>query len=145
MEAELVAVEEANVKVKMAASGRLIEFPIDLLAEEDQGYIRQWAEENKSYRIRIDARKKIKDSEVTKKGDTKISARKYVYTIALNNWGREAVDDATVRYRVYTDTGYKEGEYDLSMLEDKMTETFESFETTLSKSEKVTVSQSGGS
>ena len=145
MQATLISSTGTMVKAKLAANGRTVEFPIELLIDEDQEYIRTWAEENKTYKIRIDARKKMVDSDVKTQGNTRTNEKSYIYTVSVNNWGREEIDDLTVKYRVFTDEGYKEGSAELGALGQNLTDTFETFGSTLTQTKTTTIRTVGSS
>ena len=144
MKAEVVSVAESTVTVKLESNQREIQFPISVLGAEDQTYVRDWAEKNESFRIKIDARKKMKGSDNSKKGNTKTNVRSYVYNVSLQNWGSNSVPNTTLKYRVYKENGsYEEGSQEFEALISKVTENFETSEIGLKRRE--TGTSTGGS
>ena len=144
MNAELVAVNGSMVTAKLESTGREIRFPMDVLSDKDQSYIAKWAEENETFRIKIDARKKMTGSDNSKKGNTKTNVRNYVYNVSVENWGRNPVGHTTVKYRIYKECGsFMEGSTEFEQIEPKMTQAFETNGISLSRSETVSVSGGG--
>ena len=121
---ELVSVDETMIKAKH--NGKLIRFPINVLAEKDQEVVRQWAKENVRYSLRLSAKKKMKDSNSDRSDSQKSLERIYAYDISVNNFGSEQVEELDVRYKIYTDGEVKEGNEYLSFIAAKDTEAFES-------------------
>ena len=143
MEAQLISATDKTVRVKLAANNRVIDFPINVLSTEDQGFVAKWAEANKKYSLRIEARKKNKGSENTKNGNTKVNEKNYVYEVSVDNLGREKIEDLTVRYRVFLEDCYKEGSYSLGAMEQKANNSFETLASVLTQSKTVTMSGGG--
>ncbi len=143
MEAELISATDSTAKVKRA-DGRVIAFSLSRLSAEDQDYVRNWAKENVNFNIHIDARKKIKDSDTAKAGNTKTRTKSYVYNVSLNNRSMEDAEELNVVYRVFTGSGFKEGSHDVSFLMEKGTEEFETVGISRTSSKTVTVAASGG-
>lgn len=143
MEAELVSADNVYVTVRLTANRRQVQFPLSRLSAEDQEFVRTWAEENVAYRLRIDARKKTTGSENITKGNTKTNVRSYLYDVAIENWGRNDLDNAMVEYRIYMDCGsFKEGSHGIELLASNVTEEFETAGLSLERSETKNVSSS---
>lgn len=141
MEAEIVSATDAEVTVKLAATQRQVRFPIVLLSEEDQAYVRNWAEENETFNLRIEAKKQTTGSETTTKGDTKTNVRSYLYGVSVLNWGRNDLDNAMIKYRIFTeDCSYIEGSHGIELLASNVTEEFETSEISLERSETKRIS-----
>lgn len=141
MEAEIVSASNVEVVVKLAANNRQVKFPISLLSSEDQEYVQKWASENESFNLRIEAKKETQGSETSTKGDTKTNIRSYVYGVSILNWGRNDLEDAMIKYRIYTDDGsYLEGNHGIELLSSNSTMKFETSGTTLKRCETKRVS-----
>ena len=141
--AELQSVSDSNVTVKLSSNNRVVQFPISMLAEKDRVFVRNWAEENETFRIKIEAWKKMTGSNNSKSGDTKTNTRTYVYSVFIENWGRNAVGNTTVKYRVFKENGsYNEGVTEFEQLDSKETKGF--FTDGIMLERKETVKVSGG-
>ncbi|MDF1850486.1 MAG: hypothetical protein P1U85_06625 [Verrucomicrobiales bacterium] len=143
MEAEIVSATNVEVTVKLDSTQRQVRFPIAMLSEEDQAYVLKWGEENETFRLRIDAKKKTTGSENVTKGNTKTNIRSYLYDVAIENWGRNDLDNAMVKYRIYMDCGsFKEGSHGVELIPANVTEEFETTGLSLERSETKNVSNS---
>lgn len=144
MNAELVSATDSTVTVKMEQNRRQVEFPMTLLAAEDQEFVKQWAKENQSYSLKIEARKKTTGSENKKEGNTTTNIRSYVYGVSINNWGRTQLEGAEIKYRIYMEDGsFNEGAQEVAMLKPMDTVAFQSDGISLQRCETKSISGGG--
>jgi hypothetical protein len=82
-------------------------------------------------------------SENVTKGSTKTNIRSYLYGVTIQNWGRNDLDDAMVKYRIYLENdSYIEGSHGIELIASNVTEEFSTSGISLERSETKSVSSS---
>lgn len=118
IEAQIVSVAGANVTLKLA-NGRSSTIPIKLLSENDQMFVKVWADmekkspgkkgkprlpENVTYRLLLEVDKeRSKKGTKTRENVAEVRADEWIYEVELQNRSRVNLEGLEMSYRVYVD------------------------------------------
>ncbi len=100
MIAQIISATDSFVKIERKDK-KTFNIKISSLSKEDQTYIKEWSENNKSYGFKIESKKKSGKVAGRDGHGHKIENRAQQYLVSIDHSAEEVISDAEVHYKIF--------------------------------------------